>query len=81
MSVLEQINEIIRRDITNENGYEIVRFAINDGYAFGYASLSYALKLLNRKTNRVISAEFITMEGMVEWLNKNGWKINTISKS
>ena len=81
MSVLDQINEIIIKDITNENGYEVVRFAINDGYAFGYVSLRYALKLLNRKTNRVISAEFITIEGMIEWLNKNGWKINTISKS
>lgn len=75
MLILDQINEIIRKGITNKEGYKIVRLGINSRYAFKYVSSGYHIKLFDPNLNSVVIAEFISMDDMVEWLNEKGWEI------
>ena len=76
MSVLDQIEEIITKQLKNEAGDVIWEFSKNFNGRF-----SYKIKTLNRETMHENVNLFMDKKEIVEWLNKNGWKIYTENKS
>lgn len=65
MGVLEQIEEIIEKDIKSENGDEIVSFRI-------YSNRYFILIL---KADETVIEEYIKKIELSDFLNKNGWEI------
>ncbi len=70
MSVLDQIEEIIKKEIKGKKDNVILSLEIGDDY--------YCLEHYEQDE---YAKYFKTKKEMVAWLNKNGWKINEISES
>lgn len=73
MSILDQIDEIITKKISNDKGYKIERFSIKDE-EMGYPE-SYMLMVYKPKEDDIIRKGFKTKQEVAEWLNNNGWNI------
>ena len=73
MSILEQINDIIENKKKNQNGDVIAAYCHRNSKEFGNG---YSFRVNDNE--RVY---FKTIQEMLDWLNKKGWKINTLHKS
>ena len=71
MSVLDQIEEIINKKIKNEKGQEIIDLTFSN----------YTGKMTYFLNVDCVIQEFTSKTKLVNFMNKNGWKINTLSKS
>ena len=71
MSVLDQIEEIINKKIKNEKGQEIIDLTFSN----------YTGKMTYFLNVDCVIQEFTSKTKLVNFMNKNGWRINTLSKS
>lgn len=76
MSALDQIDETITKQLKNDEGKIIWEYSKNYNERFSYKLIIVDTETLEEKTE-----VFMNKNQMVEWLNKNGWKINTLSRS
>ena len=67
MGVLEQIDEIIKKEIRGKNNNVILTLEINDD--------SYCLNHLEQENSGDHGECFKTKKEMTAWLNENGWNI------
>ena len=70
MSVLDQIDNIIKKEIKGYKDNVILALEINDD--------CYCIEHLDQNE---FPEHFNTKTEMTNWLNENGWRINTLSKS
>ena len=71
MSVLDQIESIIKNKVKNEKGQEIIDLTFSN----------YTGKMTYFLNVDCVIQEFSSKRKLVNFMNKNGWVINTISKS
>ena len=71
MSVLDRIEEIINKKIKNEKGQEIIDLTFSN----------YTGKMTYFLNVDCVIQEFTSKTKLVNFINKNGWRINTLSKS
>ena len=71
MSVLDQIESIIKNKVKNEKGEEIIDLTFSN----------YTGKMAYFLNVDCVIQEFSSKRKLVNFMNKNGWVINTISKS
>ena len=71
MSVLDQIESIIKNKVKNEKGQEIIDLTFSN----------YTGKMTYFLNVDCVIQEFSSKIKLVNFMNKNGWRINTLSKS
>ena len=71
MSVLDQIESIIKNKVKNEKGQEKIDLTFSN----------YTGKMTYFLNVDCVIQEFSSKIKLVNFMNKNGWVINTISKS
>ena len=70
--ILEKIENIMKKQIKSEMGNIITEYDMK----LNWGGLYYNIRLDNEK-----GEVFKTKEDMAVWLNKKGWRINTLHKS
>ena len=71
MGVLDQIENIIKNKVKNEKGQEIIDLTFSN----------YTSKMTYFLNVDCVIQEFSSKTKLVNFMNKNGWKINTVRKS
>ena len=71
MSVLDQIENIIKNKVKNEKGEEIIDLTFSN----------YTGKMTYFLNVDCVIQEFTSKTKLVNFMNKNGWVINTVRKS
>ena len=71
MSVLDQIESIIKNKVKNEKGEEIIDLTFSN----------YTGKMTYFLNEDCVIQEFTSKTKLVNFMNKNGWVINTVRKS
>ena len=71
MGVLDQIENIIKNKVKNEKGQEIIDLTFSN----------YTGKMTYFLNVDCVIQEFSSKKKLVNFMNKNGWRINTLSKS
>ena len=71
-SILDQIENIMEKKIKSKNNNIITEYDMK----LNWGELYYYIRLDNEE-----GEVFKTKEEMAIWLNKNGWRINTLHKS
>ena len=71
-SILDQIEKIMKKKIKSKNNNIITEYDMK----LNWGELYYYIRLDNEK-----GEVFKTKEDMAFWLNKKGWRINTLHKS
>ena len=71
MSILDQIEKIIQNKVKNQKGEEIIDITISN----------YTGKMTYFLNVDCVIQEFSSKVKLVNYMNKNGWVINTVRKS
>ncbi len=71
MGILDQIEKIIQNKVKNEKGEEIIDITISN----------YTGKMTYFLNVDCVIQEFSSKVKLVNYMNKNGWVINTVRKS
>ena len=71
MGVLDQIENIIKNKVKNEKGQEIIDLTFSN----------YTGKMTYFLIVDCVIQEFSSKKKLVNFMNKKGWRINTVRKS